>query len=165
MLLNLKQLSPQNGDFKEFNYSYELPVGQLTHTQNDFSVKIFVAGNAQKKNGLIVLDFKVDFSMEFHCDRCFELVNKDFSFSFNHQMVEGKVDELDEGFALVRENTLDLDQLATSDVILEFPIKLLCDENCLGICAVCNGNKNQKQCDCKVTEIDPRLEALKQLLN
>ena len=45
------------------------------------------------------------------------------------------------------------------------PFKVLCDEDCKGLCPSCGANLNQEQCSCgDDTDIDPRMEALKELL-
>jgi uncharacterized protein len=41
----------------------------------------------------------------------------------------------------------------------------LCREDCKGICPQCGKNLNLGPCDCKVENVDPRLEILKQLLD
>ena len=43
--------------------------------------------------------------------------------------------------------------------------KVLCREDCLGLCQECGANLNDGDCGCAPDEIDPRLAALQQLLN
>ena len=67
-------------------------------------------------------------------------------------------------YILVPDGKLDLSQLALEDVFLSLPSKLLCSEDCKGICPQCGKNLNEGPCDCK-KEIDPRLAALLDLLD
>ena len=49
--------------------------------------------------------------------------------------------------------------------LLALPIQVLCREDCAGLCGECGHNLNEGACDCEIDDIDPRLAALKQLLN
>ena len=47
---------------------------------------------------------------------------------------------------------------------LNFPSKILCKEDCLGLCQRCGKDLNEGDCGCKDDEIDPRLAPLAKLL-
>lgn len=49
---------------------------------------------------------------------------------------------------------LDVTEDVRTEMLLAFPMNLLCSENCLGLCPVCGGNRNRKPCDCS-GPIDP----------
>ena len=65
---------------------------------------------------------------------------------------------------LVNELRYDLDPLITEDIFLDLPSKLLCSEDCKGLCPVCGKNRNEGDCGCEKQTVDPRLEILKQLM-
>ena len=44
---------------------------------------------------------------------------------------------------MVKDGLLDLDQLVTSDILLELPIKALCREDCKGLCPQCGLDLNE----------------------
>lgn len=57
---------------------------------------------------------------------------------------------------------LDLDDLVREQLLLHVPMRVLCRENCRGLCPRCRKNLNEGPCGCPDTEnVDPRLEALK----
>jgi len=58
---------------------------------------------------------------------------------------------------------VDLVSLAREAVILALPEKLLCREDCLGICPHCGKDRNLDECHCHVEQLDPRWEKLKEL--
>jgi uncharacterized protein len=60
-------------------------------------------------------------------------------------------------------NDLELDEVLRQNVLATLPIQPLCQEDCKGLCPICGGNKNQRDCDCRETSIDPRLQPLAQL--
>ena len=52
----------------------------------------------------------------------------------------------------------------TTTFVLNMDSKLLCSEDCKGLCSRCGANLNLGPCDCK-PEPDPRFAALQQLLD
>ncbi len=48
-------------------------------------------------------------------------------------------------------------------LLLAVPQKILCSEECKGLCPKCGANWNEKACDCNDDEIDDRWSALKKL--
>jgi uncharacterized protein len=75
---------------------------------------------------------------------------------------ELKVDELDMGF--YSKDELDLLDLIKEQIILNIPMKPLCNELCKGICLQCGTDLNADTCGCSTKEIDSRLVVLKKLL-
>lgn len=71
-------------------------------------------------------------------------------------------DELDTGF--YKNGILDTDDLIREQFLLNMPMKPLCSPDCKGICPKCGADMNIAACNCMVSEIDSRLEVLKQLL-
>jgi len=77
---------------------------------------------------------------ELVCDRCAD------SFFQNKKI------ELDEIFELSKkelsDRLVDLDSKVRDIVVMSFPIKILCNENCKGICLGCGVNLNKEKCKC-----------------
>lgn len=44
---------------------------------------------------------------------------------------------------------IDLNPEIREELILDYPIKPLCEENCLGLCKRCGKNLNEGECSCK----------------
>ena len=55
--------------------------------------------------------------------------------------------------------------LAVEQIYLELPLKPICREDCRGLCTKCGCNRNRVECGCVDESIDPRLLALKSILN
>jgi uncharacterized protein len=60
----------------------------------------------------------------------------------------------------VTEHRVDLADGFWQNASLEFPTKVLCREDCQGICPTCGANRNQQPCACSRPDQDPRLAAL-----
>ena len=85
--------------------------------------------------------------------------------SENSREGEDKLEESDLRTAFYVDSQIDLGQLMHEQFQLTLPMKPLCREDCLGLCAVCGGNRNTTTCQCTNTWEDPRLAGLKSLLN
>jgi len=59
---------------------------------------------------------------------------------------------------------IDLAPEILGQMFLQLPMRLLCKEDCRGLCPVCGANLNYQECSCQEAEIDPRLEKLKEFL-
>jgi uncharacterized protein len=59
---------------------------------------------------------------------------------------------------------IDLRALARQHLLLALPLKMLCREDCQGICPLCGQDRAEMPCECKDEIIDPRLEKLKELI-
>ncbi len=63
------------------------------------------------------------------------------------------------------DHVLDLTEMTRQYAIADMPIKPLCQDACLGLCAVCGIDLNQQKCDCVTVPRDPRWGALAGLLD
>ena len=58
---------------------------------------------------------------------------------------------------------LDVEQLLYNEILVGWPMKVLCSEDCKGICSVCGQNLNEGSCDCEDTSLDPRMSVIRDL--
>mgnify|MGYP000090033718 CR=1 FL=1 len=60
---------------------------------------------------------------------------------------------------------LDIDRLIYGEILVNWPMKVLCRDDCKGICKVCGMNLNKGDCNCQRTELDPRMAAIQDVFN
>jgi len=79
---------------------------------------------------------------------------------------EVELDDHDVVVGYYESDTLDLGEMMREQLFLALPLKRLCREDCQGLCPTCGRNKNTASCACPMPEepIDPRLEALRKLV-
>jgi uncharacterized protein len=76
--------------------------------------------------------------------------------------LEAEAEETDEiKYFCENDNYVDITQDLKELVLVNLPMKPLCQSDCLGICPVCGANRNQGECGCEIDTIDPRLAVLK----
>lgn len=68
-------------------------------------------------------------------------------------------------FAVGEDSFIDLAPLVRQLSELEVPMQPFCKPDCKGLCINCGQNFNEGSCDCVDDDIDPRLAALKSLLD
>ena len=56
---------------------------------------------------------------------------------------------------------LDVDKLIYNEILIGWPMKILCREDCKGICNMCGQNLNKGTCDCEDTSLDPRMSVIR----
>lgn len=56
-----------------------------------------------------------------------------------------------------------LEDALREQVLLDLPLKVMCREDCKGLCPHCGANLNENQCSCEEPLEDPRWSALKEL--
>jgi uncharacterized protein len=56
---------------------------------------------------------------------------------------------------------VDLSPLIQDQVLLTLPPKVICREDCRGLCQRCGRNLNREACQCVGAEVDPQLAPLK----
>ncbi len=59
--------------------------------------------------------------------------------------------------------TIDLDPIVREQVLLALPMRVICREDCKGLCPSCGQDLNVEKCACEPRGIDPRLAVLKNI--
>ena len=103
------------------------------------------------------------------CDRCLEDVEQELVLDADKHVDLSKSDaELDEGFDesnYIDGYYLDVDKMLYNEILIGWPMKVLCSEDCKGICNVCGQNLNKGTCYCEDTSLDPRMSVVRDLFN
>lgn len=68
-------------------------------------------------------------------------------------------------FSIGEDGMLDLAPLLRAEVLIAGAGALLCKADCRGLCPRCGASLNEEDCDCELEDVDPRLAALRQLLD
>lgn len=102
------------------------------------------------------------------CARCLSPVKTDVSFDFSYDCSrESGTDEDGEQLPfLLDEETIDTDLLISSELTQAMPMRVLCREDCKGVCPLCGKDLNEGNCMCGERSAPTRLadaiaEALK----
>ena len=103
------------------------------------------------------------------CDRCLEPATISVGGDFTYTLVPEK-EEMAEDLELSAEELetsyyrgdfIDLAPMICEQIILQAPMKILCFEDCRGLCPRCGINLNTGSCSCLADVVDDRLAVLK----
>ena len=128
-----------------------------------------VKGEVRDNGGYIRLTLSASVDYKSHCARCLEPLADSFTLDFERTVSDEKtlsseaLEEDDGEYALMREGMLEIDEELLEELLLCFPTKLLCSEDCPGLCPKCGKPLKDGDCSCEKKEIDPRWAALKNI--
>jgi uncharacterized protein len=123
------------------------------------------SGSVRNTAGVLLMDGTVTTMLHGVCDRCARDFERRVSFPIHAVLVTELASEqdADQWTFLLQNDCADLDEIVTTTFVLNMDSKLLCKDDCKGLCCRCGKNLNEGDCDCQ-PETDPRLAVLKQLL-
>lgn len=133
----------------EFSYAEKFPVMlSIVHT-NDQVLKITGEGRV---------------SIWIPCSRCLEPVLHTFSIQIEEEADmkltdQERIEALDES-SFIQDKVLDTEKLLHNEILIRWPMRVLCKEDCKGICSRCGANLNQGSCDCDTADLDPRMAVI-----
>ncbi|MEW6082955.1 MAG: DUF177 domain-containing protein [Bacillota bacterium] len=112
----------------------------------------------------IVAGFHVRAGCELPCSRCTRDtgVSLDMEFSEEYRQ-EGTVGDEDSPYLTYDGDVIDLTEAVRQNLLLNLPMKVLCREDCAGLCPQCGADLAQGPCSCGQAGEDERWETLKQL--
>lgn len=163
MLLDLKELFVSDGASKDVSYTLSLSDVEIAG-EHPFNSPVEIHAHAENKAGMVTLELDTAFDYLTACDRCLVPIERRFEYRFNHKIIQNLEEDFNDDYIEAPDFTVDIDELISSDILLELPTKFLCRGDCQGLCQKCGHNLNLGDCGCDKMEIDPRLEALKELL-
>lgn len=163
---------------QQYKATVEVPAEELDRFELESVSPVAIEVTAAKGDqpGEYLIDGNAKFTGDLRCARCVEPYpfanSSEFHLRFRprpegseheNEEVEISDDELDVEF--YTERTVPLSYLAAEQIHLAIPMKPLCDEKCLGLCAQCGTNRNREACKCEESVVDERWGALAGIRN
>jgi uncharacterized protein len=122
----------------------------------------------EKTGNQVFLNASLEARCTFTCDRClteFERVLEPH-YRMIYVFEETEADRFDPSEVQLISSALpviDIAEDVRQTLLLSIPLKLLCREECRGLCPHCGTNRNLASCSCRDERTDQRWEALKKL--
>lgn len=108
-------------------------------------------------------------TLELTCARCLCPVKKDFALTFDRRidfnLSEEEREDLEEDSAFADKDSLNVEMLICNELLVQWPIRVLCKDDCKGICSRCGANLNIQTCDCDTAVPDPRMAAIRDIFS
>ena len=167
MVLNMGPLL--RGEITRMDIAYDLtpePIHDIEFPENA-SVQGYVTDDA----GYMRLSLKATLPYRGSCARCLDPVEGVFTLDFERtvaaegSITEEQLEENLDSYVMIRDGKLDVDLALREELLISFPMRLLCNEDCAGLCPKCGKPLREGDCGCPKKEIDPRLAVLQKWLD
>ena len=163
-------------DDKRFDQEVPIDIDQLEYSFGTFPIteKTPVRITVGKEDAKVLyIHGTASITVSIPCDRCLEDVQVPLELDFDERVPTGgdespaaaesvPEDAAEEGSAFepdyyLQGYYLDVDKLLFGEALLNWPSRVLCSEDCKGLCPVCGQNLNRSECGCDRTQLDPRM--------
>lgn len=168
MLINLSELFSCQGKMKTYTQSLEMEQFQGSFGCYEIVKKEpVVLQITHLKERKLKVQGEGNLTLLMPCNRCLTPVQVPFHLLIDeeldmNQSHEERVEALDEQ-PYISGYDLDVDQLIKSHLVTELPMKVLCKEDCKGLCSQCGKNQNLGACSCESGSADPRMAAIQDI--
>ena len=150
MILQLREIFQIEG--MHLPVSYEITPEELSEVRGyTFAAPVAVSGEFYNRAGIVTLKYTVSCTLDVVCDRCLTELKRDYSYYFSHTVVPSLQSEGDiyDTYLVAQHDSIDMNETAISDLLLMLPTKMLCREDCKGLCDICGCNLNERTCNCR----------------
>lgn len=162
MELDLRELIAAPG--RSVDFAFELPMDGLDFDGVlSFLTPVSVEGEVANHAGLLELRAVISADMLCQCARCLKEFPRSLRLETAAYLAEELEDEDSGEYYLLKDGAADLEEIARDALIFNFEPRLLCRDDCKGLCPKCGKDLNEGPCDCG-EDPDPRWLALGQLL-
>ena len=162
MDINIAPLLKREGSSLDIDYKGNVEGLKDVADSYVFKEPVIFKGKLQNNKGKLNLTGLLSFEYDSPCYRCLEDIHGSAKIPVREDIIDAeKIDDKDD-FYTYEGDYLNLDRILVDYIVLNMPMKQLCNEDCKGLCPECGINLNNTACNCEEKkEINPKLEILK----
>ena len=169
MLVNLTDVF--SSEEKIVKQEFELEFDNFTYNGETYPI-IFKSPVSMNFSNITVGKVLVEgtgrISFDMKCDRCLTSVPYEMDLQFSYEVFSPdnmSEDTEDDELNFMEGYELNVGNLVNNEILMSWPMKVLCKPQCKGICTVCGKDLNTGECGCDTFVPDPRWAALKDIFN
>lgn len=155
---DISDITTEKGASKDIWDNFKIGKVTLRGQEADVGVVNF-KGTVENVEEGVVLKARAKGTLILTCSRCLDK----FKYPLDIEVNEFYAFEDTEAEHLVENNAIDLSSVIIEALALNLDIKILCKEDCAGLCPSCGASLNRESCDCKDQGIDIRWHKLQDL--
>lgn len=172
MILPVAELKRLVGEQKKFQW--QEPVSSFDFTDMDMSLISPVEAEVTVVNvgDRFLVHGSAKAEMKMTCCRCLSEFPQTVNVELSEQYLfvskgepeedDEEEDEEDRYLPVLAADQIDVSRLLVEAFFSQLPLKMLCREDCLGLCDQCGANLNEGPCQCQPQAVDPRFAILSQ---
>lgn len=150
MLLNILKAKMEQGKDIEFKTQVQIDQDFVSSKNYQILTPAEVEGTYCYHDDKLNLNATVSFEVLAYCDNCSEEIKKIISFELNETFIENSSSHNEEDYLIINQTCIELDKPVEDALLLNMPSRLLCKDDCKGLCSICGKNKNYTTCSCQV---------------
>ncbi len=171
MQISLDRLIRRETEEIDLNFCQKVDTINYCDENYKLASPISINGKISTTKSGLYLDVEVEFTLLDPCSRCLEEVEVPIEYSIQGFLVKEDFDEnsFEDDDAFIYDGEyINLTSIIEQTLDFKVPAKVLCNENCKGLCAGCGADLNKQDCSCnKIANdeeiIDSRFAKLKDI--
>ncbi|MEA4973213.1 MAG: DUF177 domain-containing protein [Candidatus Metalachnospira sp.] len=162
MIINISAVLDRREARFSFSFNERFHNDVVCTDEAVFTTPVSLEGEVIKEENIYYVEGRGSVGVRMFCSRCLEPVNLSVDFKLNEKF--GNNAGEDEEIETFSGDSIDLTSAVLRNILAILPMKVVCSDNCRGLCPICGQNLNVKDCGCDTTYVDPRFESLRSLL-
>jgi uncharacterized protein len=147
MRLNVSEIIGVPGGRIPFEFEMDLSNLEL-HYQYPVVKPLKVKGFVENSAGVLKVKARLETVLSLVCDRCATIFTREKQLDVDAVLADKPQDRQNEEFFTLDGDWADIGEIAVSALILDMDMKVLCREDCKGLCPLCGKNLNEGECSC-----------------
>lgn len=106
--------------------------------------------------------------LDMQCDRCLKPVPVKVDLVIDQDVYSPEADagdDTEDNLDVMEGYRLNVEHLIFNEILMNWPMKVLCKADCKGICKMCGKDLNFGECGCDTFVPDPRMAVIKDIFN
>ncbi|NLK20974.1 MAG: DUF177 domain-containing protein [Epulopiscium sp.] len=163
MILDVSRIMKIPEDTMELSFKEDFDFIESKNGKIQLLKPVEFNGTMIKDGDILFLDGNLEVLFKLYCDRCMTQVKTPLSIRVTERFKKELPFDDEEEIHGFNGSEIDLTPILTGVILLNMPMKVVCNEECKGLCPECGQNLNEHTCDCKEEFLDSRFSALKTL--
>jgi len=163
-------------EFEKSAATFPVLAEMVASGECEFPVPIRTALRAIRVGDMIEIDGDIETSVRLPCSRCLQPFETPLKFRFALTYLRRSTDVIEDteareielsaedmGIVYFQGEKIDLKYPIQEQVVMEFPLRGLCKQDCKGLCPKCGADLNEILCDCDRRSSPDKFAVLKNL--
>ena len=166
MVVDLSSIIKVTGAQVELDGFVELNEAEFLGESYRFNEPLKITGRIYNNGQSLTLDANVKGKMKTECARCLKEIEEDVDFDIDELLSKNEEGvDTDGDFILFDGHEIDISGIVADRFLMNISGRYLCSEDCKGLCPTCGHDLNESDCGCNNEYVDPRWQALADILN
>ena len=148
-------------NFEKSGETFSVLAEMVANGECEFAAPIKTYLRAQRIGDMIEIDGDIEASVYLPCNRCLQLfetpLKSHFAFTYmrrapdaieNSEPQEIELSTEDMGIVYFQGEKINLEDTIQEQVVMAFPLRALCKQDCKGLCPKCGADLNEDSCNC-----------------